>query len=358
MIATFTKRLLTMLVGNSSLWKRWLRRRILRLPPDPAARTLFDEVRPDIFVPLSLTNFEFDVPLAHAARARGIPIVGMVRSWDNLSSHGLLRVLPDVFILQNTFLSDMASKYQAIDTQTTQIRIAGLPHYDRYLREKAPIPRSELCSMLGLDPNKKLYVYGAMGEFLFTAERDMPQVLEDAVRKSGREDVQILFRAHPRFVPECGYGQFDHVVVHIPKSYTESSTYSNEDVLFSTIAHADLVITGASTFAIDAIVIGRPVVCITFDGARTVDYWMSAERFFDTYTHFEEFVKTSRVQLVRSAPELAEMLREPRGVENVDRKATLARFIGPPDGQAGKRLASLISESIENQLAPHSGDSA
>jgi hypothetical protein len=37
----------------------------------------------------------------HAGRALGIPTIGYVNSWDNLTSKGTVHVLPDVYIVWN-----------------------------------------------------------------------------------------------------------------------------------------------------------------------------------------------------------------------------------------------------------------
>jgi hypothetical protein len=60
---------------------------LISYPPDLVLLT-------DIFHPM-------DVALLHLARANGIRTVGMVRSWDNTTSKGYLRAVPDQVVTPN-----------------------------------------------------------------------------------------------------------------------------------------------------------------------------------------------------------------------------------------------------------------
>ena len=349
-VATVLKRIHTALLGDFSWYKRLLRFLIERLPSDRRAHELFDQYNPDIFVPLSLTSYDFDVPLAREAKKRKIPILGMVRSWDNLSSHGLLRIVPDVFFLQNAFLKEMALLHQALDERKVPIHIVGLPHYDAYMRPRA-IPWEKLCTLLGLDSSKKIILYGAMGSFLFKHEHDMPRILDRVIEHTRlSETAQVLYRAHPKFILKDEFATLPNVILSTPTSYTaKEHEYTSEDVLISTIVHADVVITCGSTFAIDAIILGRPVICISFDGEQTADYWESAARFYDLYTHYEAFIETSKTPVAKNEKELAQMILNGIKRGNCDRQtreAVIRRFAPWYEGGSAKRLADSLRKEI------------
>lgn len=348
-VATQLKRALAMTLGRLSAYKRLLRRVIRAMPLDVHVEEIFTSLRPNVCIVFSLTNNDVDVQFARVARAHRVPVIGMVRSWDNLTSHGLLRVVPDSFVFQNRFLKKMAHEYQAIDEGEISTTIVGLPHYDRYFAPK-PIPKETLFSLLGLDPNKKLIVYGAMGEFLFRREADMPRIFERALEAGLGNDAHVLFRAHPSFAPSKGYGDFKHVTVHVPTSYTDTEGgYSNEDILISSVVHADLVVTCGSTFAIDAFMLDRFVICIAFDGDTALPYWDSAQRFYDQYTHYEAFMDASKIPCARSADELAMLMQQYLDTKNPRpelRRAVIDLLAAPFDGHAGDRLASTLIKEI------------
>lgn len=356
-IPTYFKRAHTALLGDSSGYKRFLRRLILALPSDAPAQKLFDAVKPDVLLSLSLTNFDFDIPIAREARKRGIPILGMARSWDNFSSHGLLRVIPNRLYLQNIFLKDMAARYQALTERDVPMTIVGLPHYDAYAYACADtISRERFCELYGLDPKKKIILYGAMGDFLFPNEPGMADVLERII-KEGKIGMptQALYRVHPKFQSALEQVEkMKYVKAMKPDSYVTHNTasgISNEALYLAALCHADVVVSGASTVAIDATVVGKRVICVAFDGTtpeHKVKYWHSVKRFYDSYTHFEALMDTGAILRADTPDMLAEeinkCLKYPTP-DTVARKRALDIFV-EPFGGAGRRLAQAIGEDI------------
>jgi hypothetical protein len=166
LVSTVFKRLHAATLGNLFWYKTLLRKIILLLPTDKKAHDLFERVKPDMVFCLSMTNFDFDVPIARETRKRKVSLLGMIRSWDNFSSHGLFRVVPDVLYLQNEFLKDMAFQYQAIP-RSCRIELVGIPHYDFYKNNSLLQSRESFCKEFNLDQNKKIIFWAAMGEFLF-----------------------------------------------------------------------------------------------------------------------------------------------------------------------------------------------
>lgn len=356
---TYFKRAHTFLFGEVNWYKNFLRWCIVQTRSHKDAVRLFNTHSPDIVLSLSITNFNFDVLLLKEAKKRGIFTIGMTRSWDNLSSHGLLRVAPDTLIVQNIFLKDMAIEHQAINEKKTPIRVVGLPHYDRVKDLDNIIqPRETFLKSMGLDPSKKIIMYGAMGGFLFIHEDEMPDVLEDIVEKKLKEDnVQVLYRAHPKFmVAEEKLKTMRHVVMDTGGKFfddMEESRISKENVrLINSIYHSDVLVTGASTMAIDAAVLDKPIICVSFNGKtleQDVDRWESVRRFYDLYTHFEVLVETGGVRCVDTLDELAQQIRvylKNPEQDSEGRKKIIRLFVEPFDGQAGKRLAQIVSQTI------------
>lgn len=359
LLMTYVKRLHTFLFGSSNIYKKLLRALILRTKPDQATKELFDRHCPDTVVCLSLTNFEFDVPVAKEAKRRGIKIVGMVRSWDNFSSHGLLRVEPDVLLLQNQFLKDMAAEHQVITEKRIPITIVGVPHYDVYKNpESLLVSREEFFKMYDLDPTKKLIVYGAMGDFLFPHEAELVDVFEEVIEDGLiNEPSQVFFRIHPKFPNALEHIKGKkHVSAHVNTAYVDQkggeAKLDSTSILINTLVHADVVTTGASTIAIDATVLKKPVICVGFDGLtseRDAGYWPSVRRFYDTYTHFEALMGTGAIKLAQDKKELAMQINECFKAPKVDmirQQRVLGLFVEPFDGQAGQRVAEAISREV------------
>ncbi|MBI2055591.1 MAG: glycosyltransferase, partial [Candidatus Sungbacteria bacterium] len=99
------------------------------LSPRGTFRAPLEHYRPDIVFSTDVQN-ENDVVLMHDARRRRIPIVGMVRSWDNLTVLGLIRFLPDRLLATSETMRAEAVRYNGMSPE--RITVAGIPHYDRY----------------------------------------------------------------------------------------------------------------------------------------------------------------------------------------------------------------------------------
>jgi hypothetical protein len=360
LLSTYTKRVFTFVFGGSSLWKHLLRRLILTIRPNEGLAHLFDTYTPDVLFVSSMTNFEFDVPVAVEAKRRGVKTVGMVRSWDNLSSHGMLRVVPDILFLQNSFLAEMAYTYQAL--QHCPIKVVGVPHYDCLKNiQDVVMSREDFFRSKGLDPNKKVLFYGAMGNFLFIHENEMPAVLDTMIKNLGLQDsYQLLYRVHPKFkIENKKLGMYTNIVFDFDSTYINTWDMSeikhNESDFASSLYYADIVLTCGSTVAIDAAVMNKPVICVAFDGLTPyseVSYWNSVRRFYDCYTHFEELVKTGSIGVAYDSKELERMvsavIQEKHNTNTVQSIPIIKRFVAPFDGKSGERVATLLLKEIKH----------
>lgn len=348
------KKTIGTLFGGANWYKRLLRSTFaFTRSSDPIMR-LYDKHKPDLVMSLSLTNHFFDGIIIHEAKRRGISVVGMPRSWDNLTSHGLASELPEKIILQNEFLKEVAYKHQAI-SRRMPIDVIGLPHYDLYHSpDKYLEDRTTFFERVGLDPNKKLILYP--GSDINLTEHTIPPLFEKFIEEGEIKDlVQVVYRPHPSSPVDLEkIGKMKHVIlddVFEKRRIGKLSPMSFDTTNFiNYLYHSDIVINSGSTLSIDAAVFGKPVICINFeDESAKVSYWHSVNRMYDSWTHYIRLVKTGGVRLVNSPDELVTeinaYLEDPKRDEE-GRKEILRLFAEPLDGQAGKRLAHIMTEEL------------
>jgi CDP-glycerol glycerophosphotransferase (TagB/SpsB family) len=355
--ATYAKRIHATTLGRLHPYQRLLRHLFILVGKDRAAQALFDDVRPDLVISLSITNFDTDVVLMREAKRRHIRVVGMTRSWDNLTSHGALRVVPDRIIVQNSFLHDAARGVQGISRRDAAIEIVGLPHYDVYLDSSIRESREEFLQRTGLNPSKKIILYCGMGDFLFKREGDIIDILEEDIEQGViTRDSQVLYSVHPKFRTSLMRASGKKHIVPSAEILYRSSTHQKDSPirdLVNLIFHADVVVMGASTMAIDAAVLDRPVICIGFDGSareREIPYWDSVKRFYDSYTHFEELLKAGGVRVASSRVELASCINQYLNDPEIDREGReriIERFVGQNDGRASERLVRILVDEVK-----------
>lgn len=345
-LPTLGKELLSLLFGRLMGYKQLLRALLATTRAPSTVQRFFDTYQPGlVFVP-SLLDADFDVVFGLEARRRKIPVVGMVRSWDNLNHHGLLAFVPDRFIFQNRWLLEAAQTFQGINTKKLKKDVVGLPHYDLY---KDPTPfiknKEEFFESMGLDPAKRLILVG--GAEYYYSEDVLPHRLEEAITQGFiAEPVQILFRPHPASMytkEEYHLEGLTHVVL----DSGSSRSFSDTEAFINTLSYADVVINICSTLSIDAAAFGKPSIAIGYEEPKkNIPYWQSVERLND-FDHQARLLKTRGTRVATSFEKLVAdinaYLADP-SLDAKERETIIEEFAAPFDGKAGERLGRLLTE--------------
>jgi CDP-glycerol glycerophosphotransferase (TagB/SpsB family) len=343
------KNILASFFGRINLYKKFVRFLVQKLEFHDV-QDIFQKEKPvAIFAP-SLIDNDFDVPFVVEARRYGIDVFGMVRSWDNLNNHGLLAFVPDLLILQNEWLKEAGYKFQDFSNKRPRIEFAGLPHYDKYFNFKNRIkPRDLFFKELGLDPSKKLILLGG-SDFYYT-ENKLPQIIDNLIEENKiDEPVQVLFRPHPSGLFNIGEYNLDGLKnIILNDAFSNSKIkFTDDDVLINIFYYSDIIMNIASTLSIDAAVFDKPVICIGFD-AVSQKYWLSVERLYDSFDHYEKLLSTGGVCLVKNIEELARNINlylEHPEKDCEGRVEIVKIFTGGKTGDSSKKLADIVSSNI------------
>ncbi len=341
------KEILGCFLGRFSVYKKFLRFLVQKLHWGDIS-DIYDLEKPDcVFVP-SLIDNDFDIPFAVEARRQKIKVIGMVRSWDNLNNHGLLAFIPDVFIAQNNWLLEVGYKFQAFPKKL-KTHVVGLPHYDQYVDvDKFIYPKDVFFKKMGLDLNKKLILLGG-SDFYYTEDK-LPGTLDRLIEERKiKEPVQILFRPHPSTMfsrEDYHINELKNVILN-DAFRNKKIKFTDNEILINIFYYSDIIINIASTLSIDAAVFDTPAICIGFDDFNNKQkYWMSVERLYDSFDHYEKLVSTGGVRVPKSEDKLVDAINEYLSNPSVDhdgRTKILDIFVGKNDGNAGKRLADTVS---------------
>ncbi len=74
---------------------------------------------------------EADLFFLRAARRLGIPTVGMIRSWDNTTTKGVLRFFPDSIIVNSGVIQEELNRIHGFPIERTHV--VGLPQFDAWV---------------------------------------------------------------------------------------------------------------------------------------------------------------------------------------------------------------------------------
>lgn len=328
------------LLGRIRALRRVFRVMVRMLFSTREVEQLFLRYRPallfaaDVYTPLDLRL------MLHARMAR-VKTVGMVRSWDNVTSKTLLMHIPERLVVNTERIRAEAIRYG--DVPKEQISVVGVPHYDHYGGETRT-PREVFFKKFGLDPGKKTILFTPPSDHYLKHDPITPLVL----RTLEPLGVQVLVRMP--LVGKADLGDYErpsNVAFDEPETspdFTEVHLSREADRhLADSIYHSDLVITWASTMIVDAAVFGKPIILVGFN-ASLRPYGESIIRYYD-YNHQKHILEVGGVKLARAPEELLaaveRYLADPRADE-VERKQIVAEHCGVLDGKAGERLAAIL----------------
>lgn len=327
-------------LGRFKLARRIFRILSVALADTSAFEYLFRKYRPDLLFATDVFT-PLDVKLMRLAKRRKVKTVGMVRSWDNVTSKTLLSFIPERMVVNTARIRKELHLYG--DVPEESVFCCGIPHYDRY-NSSGRAPRDEFFKKLGLDPQKKLILFTPPSDSHLKHDAVAPIVLK-SLEKVG---AQVVVRLP--LVGKADLGDYRPpagVVFDEPGSspdFTEAHLSRAADRhLADSIFHSDLVVTWASTMIIDAIVFDKPVVLVGFDVAPR-SYGRSIQQYYD-YDHQRDIIGRGGVRFAASPAELKHCVGQYLANPSLDfagRKKIRDEFCGPLDGKSGERLAKII----------------
>lgn len=306
----------------------------------------FDLYSPDIVFSTDIFE-QNDIDLIIEAKKRKIMNIGMIRSWDNITTKGLNIILPEKLIVNTPQIKDEAIKYS--DFKPKDIFVVGIPHYDAYITEKRE-SKEKLFRDLGLDPDKKTVFFAPPSDIYTQGDSVAYKIIKELLN----EDFQIIVRLY--IVGKVDLKEIvpikNKIAIDDPGSgidFKNADLTGKDSHLADLLFYSDVVIAFASTLAIDAIVFNKPVVFIGFDGDKKRNYWESLRRFYD-YDHQRSILKFGGIKLAKSIEDLVKYIKYYIKNPTLDyegRKKIVDERCWKLDGKSGERLANVLLEFIK-----------
>lgn len=303
---------------------------------------------------VSNIHYKDEAYFLKSAKRNKVHSIGMTKSWDNFSKDGY-RAKVDHLIVWNTFMRDEAVEYQGYKEE--DISVVGVPQFDIYTRFSKEKAREKLIETYGLDPRKKIILFGQESKFLSPDDVHVVECLKNWI-KSETKPYQIFIRphfAHKESVEE--FAEFvDNKTVFLdhfnnPSSFKDMWDYSVEQDkrLAASMIGSDVIVTSVSTLILDALAAGNEVISYCFD-AEKKPFRDSIKRLFEVLW-FVELRKYGLDEMtVHSEQELTEridgVLQNSVKTSEETKSAILDRFCHKVDGKSGKRLYEVVAERV------------
>ena len=327
---------------------RWLD--YLFFPGDMYA-PYFEKYKPDLFFSTCIMS-QFDIALLKEAKKRRIKTISMPRSWDNLDKL-FFRIEPDLFLVQNEKMKIEAQKYQAIDGR--KIKVVGFPQFDLYADKGIFLPKQDYCRRKNFNPDLPIIFIGSEGTWSKGDEKIFEQIIIAREEKK-LPQCNILIRPHYSEAARQNYKPLEkYQNVYIDDKFRKSQFFndkwdpSREDMrdFANSLFYCDLMVTFASTLALDAACFDKPIIGIKY-GVKFINGKDRTDLMYETI-HYSWVLETEAVSLAENNEELIakinQYLKNPQ-YKQKERQELFNQLCFKVDGKSSERIAGAILSII------------
>lgn len=289
--------LMVHLLRKSRLARRLLLWAECRLFCPPFHGEIFRKYRPSLLVTPSMGNLWMDHYIMREASQHGTKVIPMILSWDNPSTKGMEGAPADHVIVWTDKMKEEIISY--FDIPEGKVTVGGIAAFDIYRRPEKFMSRLQVFEKYGLDPKRKVILFGTRSPTSFTYNPDIVEIIAKAIAKGSlAEPCQVLVRLHPNhFKLKNGVSRFDaelkryqalqerygHIHLDVPEMLSSRLAVDmpSDDIvkLASMLRCTDVLITVYSTLIIEAALLDVPIVNPTI------------------FTHHENLANSNKVAL-------------------------------------------------------------
>jgi len=209
-------------------------------------------IRPNIVIVMTEGIMPAKIAVA-AARLGRIPTLLLLQLGMLGKNYECPSFLADKISVPGDFIKDLVIN---CGVDTSKVVVTGRPTYDALVRAEGRFDRDKICRRLKLDPARKIVVYCSENLPLRDTER-----IAGAVCRAMKSfsDVQFIIKVHPSELSISIYNK-------IAREIGVQVLVTKEENIYEVLFACDLMITGFSTTALDAMILDKPVITINFTG--------------------------------------------------------------------------------------------
>jgi hypothetical protein len=252
--------------GARALFASALRSVERLIPPTAGLEAFIRSHSPDVLLVTPLIELgSQQVDYVKCARHLGVPSALCVASWDNLTSKGLIRLIPDHVVVWNE-----AQKTEAValhGVPPDRVLVTGAQLFDDWFDAGPSRSREEFCRLVGLDPSRPFVVYAGSSMFIAPDEVPFAERWLSHLRGSGDALIAalgVLIRPHPANARQWhafDRAAFPNVAVWPPIGTDPNAPDFRQDYSDS-LLHGSAVVGINTSAQLEAAIVGRPVFTI------------------------------------------------------------------------------------------------
>ena len=350
---SYIRRVFAFIFGKSVLIRKMIAKLDQFLLPDNVNDDLILKYKPSLcFCTSMLITKEID--LIKAAKKRNIPVIGMVKSWDNLVKDIPLRLQPDILLVWNEVMKSQAINHQLIPEE--KIKMVGIPQFDIYekINNTRSLTRNQFMKSIKANPLKKLILFASEGMWS-PGDPEIVRIIIDFIKKGYlKKDCHLHVRPHflwgdylePLFKLE------EDGLVSVDTEWNKSDAFPDRwDPTYKDMLHlahsmkfADVVITSPSTIVLDASYFNKPIINIGFDNSPTKNNTKNLKLLYEQ-EYYKKVMEYNATHFVTDKKQLLLKINESLiniNKENPNQNEFKRDFITYTDGRSGERIAHNI----------------
>jgi hypothetical protein len=345
--------LVKVLSGSKSL-NRLARAAYRRWTPKDFFAAPFEKYRPDLVFSTDVFD-PFDAQLLNEAQHHGVKTLGMVRSWDNCWSKGLMPIPPDRLLVNNGIIKEEAMTLH--DYPADRIAVVGLPQFDAFVKDTR-VPREAFFAKIGVDPGKRLVLFAPAGTILSDTDWQLCDILARALEEGKiTQPVHFFVRNHPGHPADLSrFKKNPHFTIqdpgHVFGSNLKDTELAPDDQTFlaDLLFHSDVVMYVATSLGLDSAVYDKPQIMVSFDGYEKKEYTKSVARYHDE-DHMRKLIATGGTRVVRDQDAWIGAINsylDDAALDREGRKRIVEEQLYRIDGGSGERVAREIRALMPN----------
>ena len=309
----------------------------------PVANNLLNEIEgfsPDLVVASSaIMPFSRETDYLKAAQYLQMPTVVVIPSWDNLTTKGMLQVIPDRLLVWNDRLGAEATALHFVPE--SKVVATGALKFDPWFEIKPVLDRKTVCAKLGIEPDADYFIYLCSSEFIAgSAEQDVVGEIALQMEKAFEcRKLRLLVRPHPQNMSPWRQCLGGGTAVLWSDSLQAMGVDDTVFDFFHALYFSRGVV-GVNTSAfIETAIVDKPCIAL------------ATEQFSATQSeipHFQHLVDFEFLDVASSIPQVVEAMRrllEGGDTKVVARRRFVREFIRPKglDKSVGDVVAELFS---------------
>lgn len=251
-------------------------------PVDKKITAQIKDIDPDIILATpAIQGRSFDMDYVRTGKKLGIPVATLIASWDNLTTMGLISVIPDRVLVWNDQQIQEAHQYHLVPRD--RIIAVGAPVFDRLFEEHMLQSRFDFCKHANLDAERPFVLWAASSSVGSDDETVIARrFIEEMQFNPMLKDFQVLIRPHPK-----AFGVWKNWNVEDAPVWSNPVFINNEDALmdiYNTLNHAVAVVGLSTSLFIETAVLDRPCALLLSSEADKdapynklihFNYWLS-----------------------------------------------------------------------------------